>query len=183
MTCIVGIENDEGAWIGGDSAASDGNNMRITGLSKVAYIGRGLTIGYSSSFRLGNLVHERLVYEIPSDVIWRYTATFVDKFIPALRKVLKDEGYMKVENNEETGGFLLVGSVYGIWEIACDLQVQYYTNGLYAIGSAEQVALGSLYSTRRWRDPVKRLEEALKAASEYTPWVRPPFTVLKMKER
>jgi len=54
MTCIVGIAQEGKVWIGADSAAVSGQDIRATALRKVFRRGQFL-IGYTSSFRMGQL--------------------------------------------------------------------------------------------------------------------------------
>ena len=52
------------------------------------------------------------------------------------------------------------------------------SQGFLAVGSAEHLELGSLYTTQTWKDPIKRINAALAAAAEYSTAVLPPFTII-----
>ena len=59
MTCIVGLETPNGIMMGCDSAAVGGGNIFTTRLKKVFKRGKFL-IGYSTSFRMGQVIQYKL---------------------------------------------------------------------------------------------------------------------------
>lgn len=65
----------------------------------------------------------------------------VEKFIPDVRKLFKDAGYMKIDNSRERAGAFLVGIRGDLFQVDSDLQVGSAENGLMAVGCGGQVAL------------------------------------------
>lgn len=177
MTCIVGLLCSDGKiYMGADSAASEGASVHTVKTTKVFRNGPFL-IGYTSSFRMGQL----LQYEFepptrdPDDDALAY---MVKDAIPAMRKCLKDGGYTKAENNVETGGVFLVGYEGRLFRIDSDFHVGEPLQPYTAIGSGEDIALGSIYSTHGTTITSReRILKALNAAQEFKGSVREPFNV------
>ncbi len=181
MTCIVGLEHKGAVYIGGDSAAVAEYEIRKTALRKV-FKKDGLIIGYTSSFRMGQLLqYEMKLDKIPKKVNMEYMNC---RFIPAVRKCLRDGGYLKVDDNVEEGGQFLVGLRGQLYEIDSDFQVNKFRDGMATIGCGSQYALGSLqtskycYKMLNVKDgTIERIKTALKVASQFSSAVCPPFVI------
>lgn len=151
MTCIVGLEwNNNAVYIGGDSASVSGSHLDKTRLRKVFKVsnqyGNKLIIGYTTSFRMGQLLQYSL--KLPkhnkhkSDL--EYLAT---DFIYQIRKSFKDGGYSTISQNEEEGGFFLVGYKDTLYKVNSDFHINTSKNGFDAVGSGKKFALGSIYTS------------------------------------
>lgn len=173
MTCIVGLETKDGVIIGGDSAAASGWDIYSTRLSKVFKLGDFL-IGYTTSFRMGQLLQYRLSVEPKSEgqADMEYMAT---AFVDAVRICLKEGGFTKVENQQEEGGQLLIGYNGRLYEMASDFHINSSENGYNAIGCGADYALGSLYTTHDWPNPDARATYALEVAGHFSSGVRAPY--------
>lgn len=172
MTCIVGVVERDDVFIGGDSAGAAGHYAITTRAPKVFRNGP-FVMGYTSSFRMGQLLQYAFV---PPDHEFEMTTMeyMVTSFIPELRTCLSDGGFAKKDNNVETGGTFLVGYKGRLFEIESDFQVQETLCGYSACGCGREVALGSLHATRDL--PVaRRIKTALEAAQQFGAYVRPPF--------
>lgn len=175
MTCIVGIVEEEKAYIGADSCAWDGLVRRASQLEKVFRNGR-FVIGYTSSFRMGQLLQYRLQVQAQNgegDLEY-----MVCQFAEAVRSCLKDYGYARVDSNEESGGAFLVAYKGKLYQVASDFQVNFYRDGLAVVGSGTAFAYGALFALRHLK-PRARIERALEAAAYCNPYVMPPFTILE----
>lgn len=173
MTCIVAVEHNGKVCIGGDSAANSGWNTGKIEFKKVFRNGDFL-IGYTDSFRMGQLLEYELTVprqENESDMCFMVT-----KFVPAVRDLLKNFGYSKVESNQETGGVFLVGYKGKAYQIHNDFQVMRYSRNIYAIGCGEQYALGSLASSNL-ASAEDRIMEALRVAGIFSNGVCEPYYV------
>jgi hypothetical protein len=141
-----------------------------------------MLIGFTTSFRMGQLLGYSLEVpdhdpQIPAE---RYMCT---SFIDAVRKCLKDGGFAKVENATEAGGEFLVAYRGRIFRIYSDYHVGESTDDFDAVGCGEDIALGSLFSTRHALDtPIARLDLALNAAQQFSSGVRGPFLFLSENE-
>lgn len=185
MTCIVGLETPDGVWMGGDSAAAEGWNIYTSRLLKVFRRGQFL-IGYTTSFRMGQLLQYRLSVEPQArgQTDLEYMAT---TFVDAVRDCLKSGGFAKVENEQWEGGQFLVGYRTELYIVDSDFQVNSSDDTYTAIGCGANVALGALW-TGMWfnerLDPEQRIKKALEAAGHFSNGVREPYFVefLPLKE-
>lgn len=178
MTCVIGVKSDDEVFIGADRAASGRNLIRKRSDSKVfkrSTSAGDLLIGFTTSFRIGQVLQYSL--SIPqyrkSKDIMEY---MVNEFIESVRSVLKESGVAVIENGVETGGLFLVGFRGNLFCVQPDYQISRVIDGYTAIGSADEVALGSLFSTLDLV-PEDRIHVALRAAAEFNPYVSPPFDV------
>jgi ATP-dependent protease HslVU (ClpYQ) peptidase subunit len=170
VTCIVGIAEEGKVYLGGDSAGVSGLDINVRKDRKVFNNGE-FVMGFTSSFRMGQILQYDFVPpKVDEDDVMRY---MVKKFIPEVRKCLKDAGYTTVSNNVETGGTFLVGVRGRLFEIHSDFQVGETVIGFSACGCGESYALGSLYTSTG--SPEERLEEALEAATQFSAGVCGPF--------
>ena len=176
MTCIIAIEHEGKAWMGGDSAAISGWDIQQTSNRKVFAVGDFL-IGYTDSFRMGQLLQYHL--DIPENNLDDDLRYLVTKFIPAVRECLKDGSYTKIENNQESAGFFLVGYHGRVYKVCSDFQVLRVINAFIATGVGEQYALGAL-AAMDLQNPEQAIERALEIAGEFNIGVREPYYVLSI---
>jgi ATP-dependent protease HslVU (ClpYQ) peptidase subunit len=174
MTCIVGVEYEGGVLLGADSCG--GNNYVVTRRidPKVFKLKSSLAVAFTTSFRMGQLLHYKLQVQLPGPTAdldrWMAT-TFVDR----VRDVLDTGGFRKRENDQESGGTFLVAVRDRLYWVGDDFQVARSVDGYSAAGSGEEMALGALHATARTRDPKKRATAALAAATHFSPSVLEPF--------
>lgn len=179
MTCIIGfVDKQKNVYIGGDSAGVDNNyNLNIRKDSKVFRNG-GMIIGYTSSFRMGQLLRFKL--EIPNQPKsmpdYEYMCTL---FIDSVRKCLKDNGYTTVDNNVEEIGTFLIGYRKHLYIIYSNLQVGIVKDNYNACGCGSPYALGSL-ATNIDSHPRLIILKALQVAEKFSGGVRRPFKIIKL---
>lgn len=178
MTVIVGLAQKGVVYIGADSAAVSGYTNQVTALRKVFQVGEFL-IGYTSSFRMGQILqyHLEVRQQQDGESDERY---MVVAFIEAVRECLKSKGYARIDNNEETGGVFLVGYRGNIYEISSDFQVNHYDGGVAACGAGDSFALAVLLALKA-SPPMERIQRALEIASDLSPYVAPPFHIMRME--
>lgn len=174
MTCIIALEHKGKVYMGGDSAAVAGWDIQLSADPKVFQVGEFL-IGYTSSFRMGQLLQYNL--EIPENADGNDMRYLVSKFIPAVRECLKEGGYAKIDNNQEEGGFFLIGYHGKAYKVCQDFQITRMTDGYIAVGAGENFALGAL-AAMKIEDPEDAIFRALKVAEMFSGAVRAPFHVI-----
>jgi len=180
MTCIVGLEHDNGmVSIGGDSAGVDGGRLaiRIRTDEKV-FINGPMIFGFTSSFRMGQLLRYSLTVpeQLPSQTDdYKFMCT---TFINAVRTCLKDGGYAEVKNGEERGGFFLVGYRGKLYRVESDFQVGKSLTTYDACGCGEDYALGAMAAGDVGLSAQERIERALAIAAKFSAGVSAPFFVL-----
>jgi len=178
MTCIVGFISNKEVYIGGDSAGVSGLNITPRKDSKVFKRGNFL-IGYTSSFRMGQLLRFKLTVptQPPEISDYEYMCTH---FIDAVRKCLKNGGYSTVNDNKEEIGTFLVGYKTKLYMIEDDLQVAESYYNYESVGCGSQYAKGALNILDQVGiSPEFIIEKALETAVKFNGGVRPPFIILK----
>ncbi len=137
-------------------------------------------MGYTSSFRMGQLLRFKLKVDkqLPEqDDDYEYMCTI---FIDAVRKCLKDGGYMTVDNNEETIGCFLVGYNGRLYEITGNMQVGESYNNFDSVGCGCDYAKGALNILENSKlTSEKIITKALETAVKFSGGVRPPFVIMK----
>ncbi len=182
MTCIIGIETEDGLWMGCDSGSSDGWNGRISIIEKIFYRERFL-IGFTTSWRMGQIAryHAKLDFpkQGPDETDEEY---LVMHFIEAIRKEFVDRGFARIDDNEQTGGQLLVGYKGKIYLIDNDFQINRFSDGYNSIGGGAQYALGALAALDKMY-PRQRILRALRIASMFSNGVVAPFNFYKLSDK
>lgn len=186
MTCIAAMIDGDEVVMGGDSAGIGGWDLELRADSKVFTTGDYI-IGYTSSFRMGQLLQYRLV---PPQVIplgsfdsmrWMATA-----FIEAVRKVFSEGGLEKKEHEVVSGGQFLVGFNGRLFAIDTDYQVRESRSSFNAVGAGMAYALGALGALEYdATEPSKeyKIRRSLEVAEQFSAAVRGPFTILRGGKR
>ena len=172
-TCIIAIKDGNKIIIAGDSAGVNNNWDIVTRKDPKVFSNGEFVIGYTSSFRMGQLL--RFAFVPPKikehQDEYEYMCT---SFIDAVRETFKNKGYSKIDNNVESGGFFIAGFRGCIYHIEGDFQVGEPSYNYFATGCGANYALGSLYSTVEM-DIDTRIKKALDAAAEFSAGVRAPY--------
>jgi len=178
MTAIVGLTRRGSVFIGGDSAGLCGLSLSVRADAKVFRNG-GYLFGFTSSFRMGQLIRYALSLPEPDGDLDRFMVT---KFVDGLRDCLKSGGWARKEEEQELGGTFLVGVRGRLFTVYDDYQVAKAADGYAAVGSGDSVALGALYATAgRGMRPRARIDLALRAAERFSAGVRGPFVCLRLR--
>ena len=185
MTCIVGwVEENKrkgtrDVWIGGDSAGVGGYSKRIRKDEKVFRNGPML-IGYTSSFRMGQLLRYSLSVPEQSKNKKDHEYMCTD-FVDAVMKLFEKKKYGQTKSGEQEGGFFLVGYKGNLYEIQCDFQVTMPSMSFESVGCGDDLAMGALHATKDIKmAPRTRLKKALDAASALSSAVSGPYVIKKL---
>lgn len=181
MTCIIGYLDSQRGYIGADSAGVAGYETHPRKDPKVFKIG-GVLMGFTSSFRMGQLLNFNLKVPKKADNEKAYM-WMVKRFIPAVRECFKDGGYLLKKDEREGGGTFIVIAHCHLFCVESDFQVAEYHWPFYAVGCGAQYALGSLITSMDATGVTtrQRITKALRAASEFSGAVCPPFNVLSVR--
>lgn len=179
MTCIVGLVHGKDVYIGADTAGVAGLKLYRRQDSKI-YENGPFLFGFTSSFRMGQLLGYS--FKPPKQPAKMTDDKFMRTlFIDAIRDCFDEGGFMGHDKDgTEAGGTFLVGYKGRLYMIGGDYQVGEDMQGYSAVGCGDEIALGSMFSTEHM-PPEKRIEQALKAAEEYSAGVRGPFNIVKQK--
>jgi hypothetical protein len=178
MTCISALVDKGNIYLGADSAGVADYDLRRRHDSKI-FINNGFIIGFTSSFRMGQLLRYSLVPPLVKsgqDLL----AYMVTDFVDEVRNCFKRGGYARVESSEDIGGVFLVGIKGRLFKIESDFQVGEFLEPYAAAGCGQAYALGSLYSTEGLY-PELRINKSLEAAEMFSAGVRGPFNTLVLR--
>ena len=173
MTCIIGLVEDGRVYMGGDSMAAAAWDARTTKLRKVFKL-KNFLIGYTTSFRMGQLLQYHL--EITPQNGEDDMAYMVRTFAEAVRQLLKDNGFSKIDNNQEEGGTFLIGYKGRLYRVDSDFQVNEFEEGYDACGSGEDYALGAMKALGEI-SPKERIMQALSIAGHFSTGIKGPYYV------
>ena len=185
MTCIVGWIDQNCMVMGGDSAGIGGYDVIIRKDPKVFTLsqsqGPDMLIGFTSSFRIGQLL---MTLEVPTAQEEKKPFLFmVKQFIPAVRKLFQNGGFLKKEKEQERGGTFLVGYRGRLFQVEDDFQVGESRMPYDAVGCGADFALGALRAMEQTgykTSPERKVLLALQVAHTQSAGVRPPFKILKV---
>jgi len=185
MTCIIGLVENGKVYLGADSAAVSGYDLRTSPIKKVFkrnFRCVDFYFAYTSSFRMGQLLeYQLLLDEIPHKKDFGYVVDMdymVNHFVENVRDLFKQKGYSRVKENEEWGGNFIVGVQKRLFHIESDFQVHEYLD-YTADGSGKQYAHAALEALRTViPDPYQRIVEAIKISAKFTTSVALPAVVI-----
>jgi ATP-dependent protease HslVU (ClpYQ) peptidase subunit len=151
MTTIIGIQQDNGCILVADSLVTDDSGRKYwhPEMKKLAVRGEFLVGGAGEV--------------LPCDIIqhnWNPPATtakdrqdlyhfMVSKVVPSLRQCLTENGYNFDEAHDKKDGerFHLLIAISGtIFDIDQELSITMNNDGVYAIGSGGDIALGAIHA-------------------------------------
>lgn len=176
MTCIIGLEHNNKVYIGGDSAASDGWEIRTLNQDKVFRLDKFL-IGCAGSPRVSQIIEHHLNVSEKNE--FKDDMTFLVKvFIAKLRSTLTEHGYGDKEFSEDGSCFIL-GYNHKLYCVYSDYQVHSVKDGLLSIGSGSSYALGAMHVLKDL-EPRQRILKSLEASAYFSTTVDKPFKVLSL---
>lgn len=178
MTCIAGYVYDNKVYIGADSAGTSGTDITIRKDDKVFKVGE-IVIGGTTSFRMLQIL--KYIFKPPSISQnideHEYMCT---EFIPAVREVFKQEGFMQKDiDGEDKGGCFLVGIRGRLFTVYSDFQVSESIEPIQAVGCGQDYALSALYIySQHLNDPRDVVLYALEVSETFSSAVQGPFKIL-----
>ncbi len=177
MTAVVGLVHGDRVHLGADSAGIAGWSLTVRADEK-AFRNGPYVMGFTTSFRMGQLLRHAFVPPEPSGDLTRFMVT---GFVDAVRACLKEGGWATKSSEQEQGGEFLVGVAGRLFVIHSDYQVAESVDGYAAVGCGADIALGALYATGGML-PKPRLRTALEAAERHSAGVRGPFAFVTTRK-
>ena len=169
MTCIVGIAHEGNVYIGGDRGASDENIVISLCRPKIKRCGDYL-IGFAGSLGIGELIHHIDLPPIGNNI----EKTLRTSFVKALKNAIEEYG--NASHLEDNSTDWLIGVNGRLFEISSqDWGVCEFKES--SIGSGNSIALGSLHTSRNWKDQEKRIRYSLQAAVDISPSCSGPIDI------
>ena len=171
MTVLVGIVDNETIYIGADRGATDEQTIISISRPKIS-IKDGWIFAYSGSLGTGQLL-EFIDFPAPTDDIYRLVRLDI---VSNLKNMIDEYG----KDDEDNGVDFLIGSQGRLFEFSTsDWSVTEVQET--AVGSGNQIALGSLYTTLPFDMTVEeRITLAVSAAINYSPTCQGPLDILSL---
>ena len=176
MTCIIGLINNKGVYIGADKSRSTSVFIHNTLIEKV-FRKDEYVIAYTESFRMGQLLQHSI--KLPEPPKKMTIAFMVYEFVEIVREGFKEYGYSRISSNEESAGSFIVGVNNSLFHIESDYQVDYLTDGFIADGSGSQYALGAMEALKDVY-PESRIAQSIKIAAKFCPSVTAEHSIIKV---
>jgi hypothetical protein len=148
MTIVVAVKDEkEGViYLAADTAGSNGWNTTNLANKKI-FEANNIYYGFTTSYRMGQILqyHSEEITRGDEESVVSYLAS---KLIPMWRRVLKDNGYTTVNNNEESAGTFIVVVGGSIFTVHNDFSFNIDKDDYVAVGCGAVFAKGSLYTNR-----------------------------------
>ena len=157
-----------------------GWNNKIVHTQPKVFNKKGVVFGYTSSYRFGQVLEHMLADPVvpeDTDDIYRWLITVV---VPDIKSALKESGYGK----DSEGGNALIGVRGQLWELQPDYSVLRSVLGYNAVGSGEEYARASVFTTLKHHEPkslddaIDTVKLAIRAAGTFSPSVGTEATVI-----
>ena len=171
MTCIAAIIKDGKSYMAGERAASDDHMMSRLNNPKIWEVGEYL-IGFCGTFE-GQIIQANFIPPKPEGNLDKFMR---GKFIKAINDFYKEYDIPGEKDSELTLLICVKGKMYE--HEAATLSMISYDMNFHAIGSGSAYAMGSLHATQNYKDPKRRLTQALDAAINYSPNCLYPIDIL-----
>jgi ATP-dependent protease HslVU (ClpYQ) peptidase subunit len=171
MSCVIGLIQNGKSYMGCDGLATtcDGEIRPI--VANKIIINGPFVIGYTGNIRSGQLM-KPYYFKVPKTI---------EDLPDAIRKQLIDKGCISFseEKTESTQSNFLIIFKNKLYEILIDFQLNEISGDFSAIGAGSSYAFGSLFSTKKMKDPKERILMGLQAAKEYCAFVGEPFSIIE----
>lgn len=173
MTTVIAVETPSGVTFGWDSQITYGH--RAVHSDMKVFANSGIVFGVSGDVRYANILRYMDIPDRSTDDTDRYVT---NELIPAMQQSLKTADAAKVSDSKiDTDSVALVCVRGRMYDIGSDLSWHRQDDGIYAIGSGANYALGAFKSM-----VVVGIRRALKAAAELDPYTGGELHVRTVEE-
>lgn len=144
MTTIAAKQYADKFTIAWDHQITTGNSVGGTVNKVLKFLDGQVVIGVGGSVRIFNLIQ---VMDMPTPTPGEPDLWMTKTFIPALAATLKEGDVLTVDKGTATGDMRLIVLVEGQGYIVASSLAWYRpADGLYAIGSGDDFAIGAMYA-------------------------------------
>lgn len=151
MTTIIGLQHDNGCLLVADSLVTDASGRKYLHpeMKKLAEHGN-FVVGTSGDWQICEVIQHKWNPPVPTAKDKKDLFGFmINKAIPTLRQCLIENGYSFDKSPDEKDGerFHLLIAVCGhIFDVDEQLSITMSSDGIYAVGSGGDLALGALHA-------------------------------------
>lgn len=179
MTAIVGFSKNNTVYMAGDTqGSSDLVKYEVT-RPKVFKNGEFL-FGYTSSFRFGDILE--YIFVPPARAFDMTDIAYLIKyFIPELRECLEKHKYTGIDENGQSGNFLL-GYRGHLYEVQGDFSIVEPTQNFASVGSGFAYCLGAMsVLVKTTYPPEDIVRKAVETSINHNPYVGGQVTVMVLE--
>jgi len=169
MSCVVALINNGKIYMGADGVSTNGRAEHRPIHCEKIFWNKEYLIGFTGSIRNGQLIKSD--YFSPPEDIKDLPDAMYDHFTKKGVICNDEDGTVIQQSN------FLIAWKGEIYDILVDFQMNKTYGDYNAIGSGANTALGSFFTSRRFKSPTKRVLTALKAAAEFSFAVGEPYTI------
>lgn len=183
MTCIIGYIENGKAFVGGDSAGVAGLGLTIRKDPKVFKVGNRFVIGFTSSFRMGQLLMTNKFCpseQTSSQSDYQYMIT---SFVDCVIELFKNNGYLSKDKEVISGGLFIVAYKNKVYYVSADFQVGEPEDNFICIGCGDEIASGAMNILKdiNTLSPKEKIIKALESASRFSVGVHAPYNVIELE--
>jgi ATP-dependent protease HslVU (ClpYQ) peptidase subunit len=171
MTCIAAIIKDGKAYMAGERAISDDHQQMKSDLPKIWRSGDYL-FGYCGTLE-GQIIQNNFKPPVVEGNVDKFMRS---KFLESLKQFYDKWGMPTEKESDLTLLICIKGKMYE--HEAVNMSMISYDTTYHAVGSGAAYAMGSLHATQNYKDPKRRLTQALDAAILYSPQCLYPIDFL-----
>jgi len=175
MSTVIGIVDNGKVWMGADSYATTSSGERRRIICEKMFMNGSYLIAFIGSVRSGQVLKPHS-FKAPENIY-----DFPDKMV----EQFKQKGCLSISSESQTSvqeaNFLIATPTGKLFEVLLDFQMNEIED-FTAIGSGSPFALGSLYTTRKWKDHKRRILDAFEAAAVYDMSTGPPYIIEEFLE-
>ena len=173
MSCVIGLVQDGDVYMGADGFATTEEGERRPIIADKIIRNKDYLIGYTGSVRTGQILDPHN-FEIPDQI---------EDFAEALREHLYAKGCVAITEGGiqmQTCNFLIAYKER-LYELLIDFQLNEIMGAFTAIGSGAPYAMGAMFVLEKVNiEPLRKLEYALGAATDFHTSCGPPFSYDKL---
>lgn len=185
MTCIIAIvDGQHNVWLAGDSFCGDDNIRNMCNASKVYKVGP-LGIGLCGYVRQELIIEQTIRQALEKDNV-QVTHDWIKFELPNLisknmhtnNAIINKDGQSTMGKSSYLiafdGRLYYLDDDFGIWETSKKIAA-IGAGKYYALGALQAIINSGVYST-----PEQMLLDSLKVSCEWSNWVVPPYTTIKV---
>lgn len=178
MTCIIALKTKEGHnVIAGDLMASNGHHFNKIKTSKIFTKGDQCIIGYTSSFRMGQILE--FGWDMPPRIEGLTDEQYMcNNVMSSLRSAFHKQGFGGRDIIEDIGGTFLILYRDKLFMVQSNYSVLEYEDDVLAVGSGTDAALAVMHvlDTPSIDEIEEYLNNVFYAVAKVTPSVSEEYT-------
>ncbi|GIU69111.1 MAG: hypothetical protein KatS3mg002_0347 [Candidatus Woesearchaeota archaeon] len=175
MSCVVAVKDERNRriYIGADSAVSTDTEISFF-KNKIYQLSNDCIVGITGNIKIANAISR---FNNKNKIGKTFEET-LDK----IYELFNEMSIIGVNTQNQTPFFegnlaiIFKGKLY---EVSCDFGYMERDSYL-AVGSGASYAYGSLFATKKSKNPRQRVFTALEASAYFSPYVRAPFSIIEI---